>query len=304
MYSLGQLLEGLRRPRRAALEINRLFAEAVLLRLRPKTGFFERDWDNLIVLDACRYDAMREVGFAPDQLEWRWADGTNSSEFVEYSVRNGPLDDVVWVTANPWVSRFHDSIFEVVELWDTGWDDDRQTVPPDIVTAEARAAERRFPNKRIVAHYMQPHYPFIGDAGVDLPDYATFTGGGRIKSEKEAPTIWDHLRSGTVGRDQVWTAYLSNLELVLPQAESLAESLAGKSVITSDHGNAFGSRTIPIPYRLYGHPRGLRHAPLAKVPWIEFESDRRKDVETGEIRSEAGSSELIEDRLEHLGYRT
>jgi hypothetical protein len=164
-------------------------------------------------------------------------------------------------------------------------------------------AESKFPEKRIVAHFMQPHYPFLGKKGKSLPNHATFTGDGIRVADTEAPTIWELLRNGSVDTNEVWEAYEENLHLVLPPVKNLIDSLRGKSVVTADHGNAFGEFGFPIPLRTYGHPQGLRYKSLIKIPWLVYEGDERKAVKSGSIREDSDTSSNLEERLSHLGYR-
>ena len=57
---------------------------------------------------------------------------------------------------------------------------------------------------------------------------------------------------------------------------TLIESLDGKTVVTSDHGNLFGRRLWPIPLQKYGHPPGLRFPELIEVPWHETPFENRR----------------------------
>jgi len=51
--------KGLRDPLRAARYLNRKARHRWLLRKAP--DIFEREWDVLVVLDACRYDSLRDA---------------------------------------------------------------------------------------------------------------------------------------------------------------------------------------------------------------------------------------------------
>lgn len=303
MYSLSQIREGLQDPRFAALHFNRRFADSVLAKFRPKTDFFREDWDNLLILDACRYDMMSDINHGDGDLDYRWSPGSSSSEFIKFHTDSQPLDDVVWVTANPWVSKHREKIFKVIDVWDSGWDDDLQTVPPEAMREAALEAESEYPNKRLVVHFMQPHYPFIGPVGREqLPAHRTFTGGGMV-TESDETDIWNLLRAGTVSKRTVWEAYTENLELVFPTARELCSDLTGRSVITADHGNELGTRVVPIPIRIYGHPSGLRTKNLVKVPWFVYDGTRRKTVTAGEMsQNTASEKDALEDRLQALGY--
>jgi hypothetical protein len=145
-------------------------------------------------------------------------------------------------------------------------------------------------------HYIQPHYPFIGETGRQI-EHGAVTGDGVIANERKVRSIWDQLESGSVDREVVWQAYRENLELVLPEVERLLDGLVGKSVVTSDHGNSFGELSV------YGHPGGVYLTSLVKVPWLEIDSDTRKHVEEGRIQQKnAEVDNDVSDRLTDLGY--
>lgn len=307
MYSLEQTLTGVRNPHRAAQELNNLFAERILERFRPRCRVFDEDWDNLLILDGCRHDVLQDYDVEQGRLEYRWSGGSNSREFLKYNVAGRTLDDVVWVTANPWVSTYDEHIFHVENLWNAGWDQELKTVRPETVAETSERLAEKYPQKRLVVHFMQPHYPFVGETGrSELPNHRTFTGDGMIKDlETTGKDIWEHLKEGTVAKDVVWKAYRENLELVLPYAKRLASDLEGKSVLTSDHGNEFGGRCFPIPLKLYGHPGGYRTKNLIKVPWVVFDSNQRRTIEaSAEMSEENGVTANLNERLADLGYRS
>jgi hypothetical protein len=77
----------------------------------------------------------------------------------------------------------------------------------------------------------------------------------------------------------------------------------GRTVITSDHGNLVGERAWPVPVRLYGHPEGIRHPALVKVPWAVIEGDGRRAVVDEGVHAVTGEAdEVVEQRLRDLGY--
>jgi hypothetical protein len=269
VYSVEEVIRGLRNPQTIGMEIDRLFSRYVYRLIHRPVNFLQRDWDNLLLLDACRSDVMAQHNFPEAERGSVWSGGSSSDQFLDFHLRDAILDDVVWVTANPKVSRHRDRIFEVVDVWETHWNEELGTVLPEDMTQRAIEAEQRYPHKRIVAHYMQPHYPFIGDFGREqLPEYGTFTGGGKIQVEDTDKDIWNLLRDGEadIPMEALWRAYEENLEVVLPQAKTLIERLEGKTVLSSDHGNEFGGRGFPIPVKIYGHPENLRSTNLSKVP--------------------------------------
>lgn len=98
----------------------------------------------------------------------------------------------------------------------------------------------------------------------------------------------------------MWRAYIENLQLTLPHVERLCDELPGKTVVTSDHGNAFGE------WGVYGHPHNRYLDCLINVPWLEFDGDdTRKKVTTGEIDETTTEFDegVVDDRLSALGYK-
>ncbi|KAB1196264.1 MULTISPECIES: hypothetical protein [Haloferax] len=301
MSLVEKFLLGLRNPTLVMDRINREFASKILSKTRKGAKVFEEDWDFLIILDAARYDCIREYDFGQADVESRISGGSNSIEFIEYNANDRPLDDVVWVTANPWVSNYDDRIYKVVNVWDFGWNEDLNTVLPETIVEATMEAVREYPNKRVVAHFMQPHYPFIGVTGQNqLPKHRSFTGGDKIESNIDVD-IWTQLQNGEVDEETVRKAYIENFDEVVPKAKKLAESLPGKAVITADHGNEFGTRSFPFPLPIYGHPAQQRTYGLIEVPWIVYSSDQRRTIKSGEITQEDIDTDVSE-RLNHLGY--
>jgi hypothetical protein len=258
------------------------------------------DWDTLAILDACRYDLFESVNTLPGELRKVVSKGTGTDEFVAENFDGGTYEDTVYVTANPHLhfvdARFH----EVVRLWETDWDDELDTVPPEVATDRALEVHERFPDKRLIVHYIQPHYPFIGPAGRALGRSEGGEGGYRGFLEKDQ-SVFQALRAGEVDRKTVWAAYRENLELALPAVERLREGVDGLTVVTSDHGNAFGE------WGVYGHG-GPKVPSLVEVPWFVSGYERRREVVPGD--AEARTSDLsgadrdgtVEDRLRKLGY--
>lgn len=113
---------------------------------------------------------------------------------------------------------------------------------------------------------------------------------------------WMAVEAGLVDHDTLWAAYRSNLELVMEPVWRLVESLDGKTVVTSDHGNLIGERGWPVPMRLYGHPTGVRLPGLVRVPWATVEGERR-EIEGEETTDNLADDGVVAERLEDLGYR-
>jgi hypothetical protein len=220
----------------------------------------------------------------------------------------------VYVNTNPYLPKLglDDGTFHAVVDLLSAWDDDRQTVHPETVVEAALDARERFPNKRLIVHFMQPHYPFIGEVGqtVDARGWradASGTDGGPDDGRAvEGDSVWQRLRKGDdLDIEVVWDAYRENLDVALEHAETLVEELPGRTVLSADHGNLVGERFRPIPSRRkYGHPYGVYLSELVRVPWFVVESANRPAIRADPpIERRSPSEEDVEDRLEALGYR-
>lgn len=220
----------------------------------------EEAWANLIILDACRYDFFKQKikgANIQGRLEARISRGSATRGFLIENFGKGTFQDIVYVTANPFVYTLLDApFFKTVHLWRDEWDSTLGTVPPKRVENAAREMRNRYPNKRLIVHFMQPHTPFIGSY--------------RVKGEY----FWRMaLRKGV---KKVMKAYQANLDLVFPHVERLIHDFEGTTVVTSDHGDAFGEPATPLKFPIFGHPTGVLIPALVKVPWFIVEK-REKD---------------------------
>lgn len=312
MQSLSRAATGLRRgaasPNLLLREVNRAYHRRLYRRSYNTAGVdvVAADWDNLLVLDACRYDDFADRHDLPGDLSARTSRGSHTSEFLRGNFNGRDLPDTVYVTASPvfqrgagdrYRARFHD----VVNVWrEDGWDEEYGTVLPETTTRYARRAARDHPEKRLVVHYLQPHYPFVGsdlaaESGVPDPDAS-------------GTDFWGRLMAGDlrVPPAAVREAYRANLDRALVHVERLLAELPGKTVVTADHGNMFGEPARPVPVREWGHPPGVYTPELVRVPWLEHDTGTRKRIVAGEAaggREAAVDEAVVEERLRNLGYR-
>jgi hypothetical protein len=259
-----------------------------------------QDWDNLLILDACRYDMFRRLNPLGGDLRPVVSKGSTTVEFLRKNFEADQYADAVYVSANPHVQNHgvDEKFFDRLRLWETHWDEDLSTVPPDAVVDASVDIHERHPHKRLIIHFIQPHYPFIGETGCAI-EHGTVTGDGLIYDEREVADVWTKLERGAVTRERVWEAYLENLELLFPHVETLTERLDGKTVVTSDHGNALGE------WGLYGHPGGRYLSALVKVPWLVIDGGPRRRIEAGTTRAttvDTNVDERLGERFENLGY--
>jgi hypothetical protein len=260
------------------------------------------DWDNLIILDACRYDDFkRHVPFEGD-LQSRISRGSTTFEFLLGNFGDSRFHDTVYITANPMLERNKDiistSFYKIYNIWrDDGWDEECRTVLAETVTDTARRVHKEYPSKRLLIHYMQPHFPFV---------QSTSRFDKRVPDPEEPTNMWTEVLTGQldIQPQTVRQAYRHNLKYVFENVQDLLQSLDGKTVISSDHGNVFGERSFPIPFREWGHPPTTFTEELVKVPWFVIESDDRRRIRAEEpVDTDLDvNDESVEKRLEDLGY--
>ncbi|MXR52983.1 glycosyltransferase [Halovenus sp. WSH3] len=242
-----------------------------------------REWDQLLLLDGCRYDMFRQYNTLDGALQATTSTATATPEFLSEIFDGKRYQDTVYVTANPihrveeWADVDLDPVFrEVIDVWEDEWDSDLGTVPPEPMVTATREAREAYPDCRIIAHFVQPHYPFIGPFGRSI-EHGQMGGKARATDAEEGADetpIWKDLRDGEQSPGAAWRAYTENLWYVLPYVRDLVADLPGRTVVTSDHGNNVGEICWPFPVRMYGHPEGIRTPELVTVPWLTIETEQ------------------------------
>lgn len=281
------------------------------------TSILEKDWDNLLLLDAARYDEfVRVAPFDQKSIDRRITLGSRTPEFLPRTFNNAELHDTVYITANPQPLRYQfesDTVVfhDMISLLDE-WDPETQTIRPEIVREAAIEASEAYPNKRLLIHFLQPHAPFLGPTAAEIRRRTgkTLDGlnpgreyTGVESKEIDTGSYGDILNEG-VDREEIRMAYRETLGLVIEECQQLANSLYGKTALTSDHGELLGERVHPFGPRRWEHPGDVRTAELCVVPWIEFDNESRKRVTAEPPKDhEPASEEVVDRRLRSLGYK-
>ncbi|MDL0136572.1 sulfatase-like hydrolase/transferase [Halobacterium salinarum] len=258
----------------------------------PGINIYERDWDLLIVLDACRVDAMEEVAdsysFLADVNTHR-STASTSGEWMRTSFTEEHEQEVrntVYVSANQHSSEVEAHPFlNFEDVYNYGWDSEHGTVLADTVTDVAIEAGRESAGsrQRMIVHYMQPHFPSIPKP---------------IGHGNKFDNVWKGLMIGRGDRDEIWKSYIENLRYVLDHVEGLLENIdAGTVAITADHGNAMGE------WGVYDHPLGVPIDCVKTVPWCTTSASDERTRTPSVTKSESEVETAVDDRLESLGYR-
>ncbi|QCS42021.1 hypothetical protein [Natrinema versiforme] len=271
------------------------------------TDIMDEDWDTLILLDACRFDDFSDINSISGDLTHKISQGVDSRRFIERNFVGKDIHDTVYVTANPHVRLvdndiFHDVITEPI----SNWDSEMQCVRPGDVTASAIEAHEKYPNKRIIVHYMQPHDPPLGPTAEKLREKAQIGGAAPNERRSQGKRIMELVATGEISEEAAREAYRETLEIVLEDVDTLLKNIAGKVVISSDHGEMFGERPYLLLGKLYEHYRNPKTVELCKVPWLIVERGSKRRNITVESRTEATSAidtSELEEQLEALGYK-
>lgn len=264
------------------------------------------DWDNLVILDACRYDEFANEYSINGELSKKVSRGRNSIQFIEQNYNGRELHDTVYVTANPYVNDIEEGVFHAIvdDPLRTEFDKKLGTVRPEAVTRAAIKAYENHPDKRLIIHYMQPHMPPIGEIRNTMDNIDE--GFDMTGQKGNAERTYNLVKRGLISPDSARTAYRQNLRIVLNEVEKL-DRISGKTVITADHGELLGESPCLFREHLWSH--GLtRKLPkteeLCIVPWLELSrsTERREISSDPPVQNERITQEATREQLEQLGY--
>lgn len=282
--------------------VNRAYHTRIFRDHNPNgVDIFDEDWDMLVILDACRYDSLEATDELPGRLESRISRGSATHEFLTANLQGRDLTDTVYVTATPQVHRFADELnvtfFDTIEIWrdeENVWTapDGRMGVLPETTAEHAESAAEKYPNKRILVHFTQPHTPYL-----DPPTDELKTDGNVFRK-----TIKGEI---AVSKVEFREAYRRNLERTLPHVSDLMDSVEGKTVVTADHGELLGERGFPVPLRMWSHPHGIYMDELVRVPWLVHQNGNRRNIIAEQPVHERPDVEwdVVKGRLQNLGYQ-
>ncbi len=141
----------------------------------------EEDWDNLIILDACRFDFFKKVykDYLDGKLEKRISKGSNTGEWLVKTFPN--KYDYTYVSASPYINSYgvplnkcssaYRSFFwnaiehfsKIIDVWEFGYTKEFDTIHPREVNIAYLSNKD---NNKTIIHYMQPHQPYLSYKGI------------------------------------------------------------------------------------------------------------------------------------------
>lgn len=277
--------------------------------------FMEEDWDYAIILDCARFDVFKKVvdDYFEGELEKRRSNASATPEFVEKNFDK--RYNINWFSTNPFIngkgiklnefdymptkydtnpSRY---IAEIIDVWDTCWNDEMGTVEPEKLNEEFNKYKDQLADRKTVIHYMQPHKPFIGYGNSKMENMKKKSiSKFESSSEQILPDSVSKRFSRLVERLEkselamkvglmmslspgyfvkaffgdsesfMKSLHEENMRKAMDCANDLVDDLDGRVVITADHGEAFGEEGV------WGHHIETHIPPLVNVPWFEVEN--------------------------------
>lgn len=281
----------------------------------------DKEWDFLIVLDACRYDFFKRIydSFFEGKLEKIWSLGSETQEWLINTFK-GRYDDIVYISGNPYVGSISsckdfnwsakNHFYQVLDVWDERWNDRLNTVHPRDINECLRYGLSKYPTKRFIIHYIQPHAPYLNftskysrngpcQNGKLVERLLFFFRRGMVHlSRKFGPFIYKrgwlwYIRKingltpqGEMeevvrreGDKKLRQTYLENLRVVLRcLAKIIKEKDLENVVITADHGEMLGE------FGAYGHVAGLKSPLLREVPFFRVKKSKYRETNLDKIK--------------------
>ena len=270
-FTLKNLQRALGNPRLIRRELIRLgslpfnygYGYYTDCRLPQSIDVMNEDWDNLLILDACRADYFKSQNEFNEPAKSVVSPGKMSWEFMKKAFRGEQFHDTIYITSNPFATRLPEDTFFKSEYLIDEWDDEIGTIYPEDIVSAGLEAHREYPNKCLIFHFMQPHRPYLGPTAETLRERVDLKG---YRNEGDGLQIWGAVKEGKVTIEEVRRAYSESLDIVLDVVEEFLERIDGKSVITADHGEMLGERVLPFTSRVWGHSEGFSTPTLREVP--------------------------------------
>lgn len=182
--------------------------------------------------------------------------------------------------------------YKIIDVWNYGWDNKIDKVHPKTINNYFVRNYMKSPGKRFIIHYMQPHNPFITIGGRSaFKSIETIRGPPSFSSKKGLKILKWYIRKRITGDEFIWKirkmmnkppdscesiafyqggreavkkVYRNEIRLALKYIKILIDSIDGKWLITSDHGERLGER-----HGWYGH-NGPRDKWVTEVPFFKI----------------------------------
>lgn len=310
-YGKDDIVRGLKDPQRIVEEAKYLYKSSLFkykYRNTDKGNPIMEDWDNLILLDSCRYDILQQTGVFDEEVGYKILRSSTSPEFCEEYIHGNEFQDSIYVTGNPYGAQVDDNIFyNKYSTFNADIKNINKSWHPETVYQLAVENHKENPNKRMMVHFMQPHFPYFGDRAEELRNELREEGyifwawneelGDEDKNRDDViTTLMAAAKDGLISVDDLTEIYIDNIEIAAEYVKKLANEVGGKTVVSADHGEM-------LRWKI-GHSVDLYTEGLRKVPWVVLDYDQRRETyeEEPQISQNVVDSD-IEAQLGALGYK-
>jgi len=260
--------------------LNRMGIFGSYRRLPQKSLITKRDWDVLIILDACRLDAYLKAKNRPrnGKIYSVYTGASITPHWLTRTWLDGDWSDTIYISANIFANKsigrmahlhrlfqysLKDVFMDIVEVW--RWiDGSTGIVSPEKVYRAYKTVKTRMRLKgyilgrdyRMVIHFMQPHLPYI-----TMKKLASLINSlDRTLRESGISLGYDYLfipllrKYSSREREILWRHYMNNLEEVLKYVNKIVEGEGGiRKVVTADHGEMLGEMNLYFHFDI-DHP--------------------------------------------------
>lgn len=289
--------------------------------LRVGTDVFDYEWDMLVILDACRTDALREVKHEYDFIETvdeKWSIGSTSKEWLENTFvekNRKAVENTAYVSANSFGRFFEEGDIDQLDyLAANGSKIVNNRLAPKLIRDDVLSAEDflefdlLWKEDLIGTDDSSIHPEVVTDKAISTmrslePDrlivhymqpHQPYIYTDEMEEWHTNP--FQYLKNGG-DFETVWDAYVENLRFILDHLEVLLTNADADSVlVTADHGELFGE------WGLHAHALGIPHPKLRKVPWVWTEATDENTHTPDSYESRTLSSDQSKSRLKDLGY--
>jgi hypothetical protein len=255
----------------------------------------EREWDILLVFDACRYDYFEKCNPYPGKLSEYDISCNGTVKYFHLLFDNQDCSDIVFINHiflfSDWfnIDNFH----KVINAYDTHWSEEYGTILPEGNTELGLKAIRENPGKRVIVHYVQPHLPYLDrphklvkrrterQLAYKNPIEGTIASTlNKCKNIFPAQPFWaiEKLFGSSAGIGEVYfkegfeglrKSYEYNLRRALNSAKPIIDKYRKDKtiVMTADHGKVLGEHCGLFSHGWY------KFKEVTTVPWFIVDGD-------------------------------
>jgi len=229
-------------------------------------------WNTLLVLDACRYDRFKKV-YQKCGLKGklRCVDSQATWTIEWYKKHwNRKGQKIVVISAHPFLKdrnkRLFSLFYKVVYVKGLPNADISNTykswMNPLESLKQIKKTQKKFPNKKLLIHFIPPHLPFIGPKGKKYQEYLA-----KKYSSRSIYTLVenDGRRSGW---EKAKKCYTESIKITLQLINKFLYQMRPPVIITADHAELIGEAD-GISKSAYNHGVHIKIRKIREVPWLE-----------------------------------